>query len=126
MPGNSRNFPSVKDNEFEAKVLSILGQIDDPIDSWFAEDCHCLSSKGKHKKLILKLCGRKDAAKVLLNKNNLKNVDPESVNLSSGTIIYINKSLCTCHKNLSSKCKKLGMQRTYYRSGRAMVRSEFS
>ena len=33
MPGNSRNFPSVKDNEFETKVLSILGEIDDPIDS---------------------------------------------------------------------------------------------
>ena len=88
MPGNSRNFPSVKDNEFETKVLSILGEIDDPIDSWFAEDYHCLSSKGNHKKLILKLCRRKDAKKVLLNKNNLKNVDPETVNLPSGTIIY--------------------------------------
>ena len=96
MSRNSRSFPSVRDNKLETKVLIILGGIDDPIDSWFVEDCHCLSSKGNHKK-----------TKVLLNKNNLKNIDLETVNLPSGTIIYINKSLCSCHKKLWSKCKKL-------------------
>ena len=37
----------------------------------------------------------------------MKNLDPETVNLPSGTKIYINESLCTYYKKLWSKCKKI-------------------
>ena len=39
--------PSVKDNELETKVLSILEEIAAPVDPGLAEDCHRLPSKGK-------------------------------------------------------------------------------
>ena len=62
--------PSVKDNEFETKVLTVLEEIDAPVDPGKVEDSHRLPSKGKPKKVILKLNPRKDARKVLLNKKN--------------------------------------------------------
>ena len=101
--------PSVKDNELETKVLSILEEIDVPGDPGLVEDCQLLSSKGKGnpKKVILKLNRCEDIRKVLLNKKNLKNLDPETVNLPSGTKIYVNESLCTYYEKLWSKCKKL-------------------
>ena len=46
--------PSVKDNELETKVFSILEEIDAPLDLVLVEDCHCLPSKGNSKKMILK------------------------------------------------------------------------
>ena len=60
--------PSVKDNELETKVLTILEEIDAPVGLGLVEDCHRLPSKGNPKKVILKLNRRKDASKVLLNK----------------------------------------------------------
>ena len=60
--------PSVKDNELKTKILSILEEIDAPVDPGLVEDCCCLPSKRNTKKLILKLNRRKDARKVLLNK----------------------------------------------------------
>ena len=61
---------SVKDNELETKVLSILEEIHAPVDPGLVEDCHRSASKGNPKKVTLKLNHRKDARKVLLNKNN--------------------------------------------------------
>ena len=60
--------PNVKDNELKTKILSILEEIDAPVDPGLVEDCCCLPSKRNTKKLILKLNRRKDARKVLLNK----------------------------------------------------------
>ena len=60
--------PSVKDNELETKALTILEEIDAPVDVGLLGDCHRLPSKGNPKKVILKLNRRKDASKVLLNK----------------------------------------------------------
>ena len=57
--------------------------------------------------MILKLNRRKDARKVLLNKKKFKNLDPETLNLPSGTKIYINESLCRYYKKLWSMCKNL-------------------
>ena len=61
---------SVKDNELETKVLSILEEIDAPVNLGLVEDCHRIPSKGNLKKVILKLNLRKDARKVLLKKKN--------------------------------------------------------
>ena len=72
--------PSVKDNELETKVLSIMEEIDAPVNPGLVEDCHRLPSKGNLKKVILKLNLRKDARKVLLKKKNQKlgsrNIEP--------------------------------------------------
>ena len=38
--------PSVKDNELETKVLTILEEIDAPVDPGLVEDCHRLPSRG--------------------------------------------------------------------------------
>ena len=54
--------PSVKDNELETKVLSILEEIAAPVDPGLVEDCHRLPSKGKPKKVILKLNCRKEGS----------------------------------------------------------------
>ena len=99
--------PSVKDNELETKVLTILEEINAPVDPGLVEDCHHLPSKGNPKKVILKLNLCRDARKVLLNKKKFKNLDSETVNLHSGTKIYINESLSIYYKKLWSKCKKL-------------------
>ena len=64
--------PSVKDNELETKVLTILEEIDVPVDPRLVEDCHRLPFKGNPKKVILKLNCRKDTRKVLLNKIKIK------------------------------------------------------
>ena len=90
----------------ETKILRIVEEIDAPVVPGLVEDCHCLPSKGNPKKVVFKLNFPKDARKVLLKKQQLKNFDPETVNLPSGTKIYINKSLCTYYKKLWPKCKK--------------------
>ena len=63
-------LPSVQDNELETKVLTILKEINAPVDPGLVEDCHRLPSKGNPKKVILKLNRHKDARKVLSNKKN--------------------------------------------------------
>ena len=62
--------PSVKDTELETKVLTILEEIDAPVDPGLVEDCHPSPSKGNPTKVIFKLNRRKDARKVPLNKKN--------------------------------------------------------
>ena len=65
-----------------------------PIDPSLVEDCHRLPSKGLPKKVIINLNRHKDIHRILLNKNKLKNLKPESVNLSGETNVFINESLC--------------------------------
>ena len=99
--------PSVTDNELKTKLLTTLEKLNAPVDPGLVEDCHRLPSRGNSKKVILKLNRRKDARKVLLNKIKFKNLDPETLNLPSGSEIYINEILCKYYKKLWSKCKKI-------------------
>ena len=80
---------SVANNGLESNVLEILEEIDVPINPTFVEDCHRLPSKGSPKKVIIKLNRRKDIHRILLNKSILKNLKPESVNLSGETKVLI-------------------------------------
>ena len=98
---------SVADNSTESKVLEILEEIDVPVDSNLVEDCQCLPSKCSPKTVIIKLNRPKDICRILLNKNKLKNLKPESVNLPGETNVFINECLCLYYKKLWSKCKKL-------------------
>ena len=98
---------NVADNDLESKVLEILEEIDVPIDPSLVDNCHRLPSKGSPKKVIVKLNRRRDIRRILLNKNKLKNLKPESVNLPGETNVFINESLCLYYKKLWSKYKTL-------------------
>ena len=63
--------------------------------------------KAPQKKIILKLSRRKDSRLVLLNKEKLKQLKPESLSLPAPVKIYINESLCPYYKKLWTKCTKL-------------------
>ena len=78
-----------------------------PVNTDLVEDCHRIPSKGSPKIVILKLSCRKDSIQVLLNKNKLKQLKPESLNLPASLKIYINESLCPYYEKLWTKCKKL-------------------
>ena len=81
-------------NCLKSKVFEILKEITVPITPSLVEDCHHLPSKGLPKKVIIKLNHRKDIRRILLNKNKLKNLKPELVNLPGKTKVFINESLC--------------------------------
>ena len=84
----------VVDNGLESKVLENLEEIDVPIDPTLVDNCYRLPCKGLPKKVIIKLNHLKGIHRILLNKNKLKNLKPESVNLPRGEKVFINKSLC--------------------------------
>ena len=90
----------VADNGLESKFLEMLEQSGIPIDPTLVEDCHHLPSKGSSKKVIIILKRRKDIRRILLNKNKLKNLKPELVNLLWETKDLINESLCLYYKKL--------------------------
>ena len=83
---------SVADKDLESKVLEILEETDVPIDPTLVED-HRLPSKGSPKKVVVKL-NRKNIHRILPNKNNIKNLKPESVLLPEETKLFINERLC--------------------------------
>ena len=98
---------SVADNGFESKFLEILEEIDVPIHPTLVEDCGRVPSKGSLEKVIVKINRRKDIRRILLNKNKLKNLKPEWVNLPRETKVFINESLYLYYKKLCSKCNTL-------------------
>ena len=91
---------SAADNGLESNILEILEEIDIPIDPNLVEDYHRLLSKSSPKKVIIKLDRRKDIRRILLNKSKLKNLKPESVNLSGETNFFIDESLCLYYKKI--------------------------
>ena len=76
---------SVVDHGHESHTLEILEEIVVAVDTSLVEYCHCLSYKGSPKRVAIKLNRRKDITRVLLNESKLKNLKPESVNLSEET-----------------------------------------
>ena len=102
---------SVSDNSLEDKIQGVLRGIDVEFDAKNIESCHRLKGKGSKGRVILKLSRRKDAEEVKLNKKKLKNIDHKKIELSFGTTIFINESLCGYYKLLWSKCKKLFLEK---------------
>ena len=98
---------SVSDHELEDTVLKIFSETGVTVEPENVEACHRLKSKGKPKKVIIKLSRRKDVHRVIKNKHNLKKVKPSSVGLPSSCRIYINESLCKYYKFLWYKCRLL-------------------
>ena len=105
---------SVSDNALEDKIQGVLHGINGEVDTENIESCHRLKGKVSKGKAIPKPSKRKDAEKIKLNKNKLKNIDHKKIGLSSGTKVFINENLCGYYKLPWYKCKKLLI---YYFSG---------
>ena len=110
---------SVADNDLESKVLEIMEEIQVPINPSIVENCHRLPSKGSPKKVIKKLNRRRDIRRILLNKNRLKNLKPESVTcLGKQMFLLINVCACTT-RNCGPNVKRCGVLVTFPRFGSA-------
>ena len=101
-------------------MLEILDAIDAQVNTDLVEDCHRTPSNSSPKKVILKLSRRIDSRWVLLNKKNLKQLKPESLNLSAGVKIYINGSLCPYTKNYGQNAVNCGMASEFCHFGSVM------
>ena len=95
----------VDDKNLETKVLSIFQKIGCTIDPTFTDDCHRLGKNND--RVIVKFTRRKDCKQILKVKKDLRNLDMEDLDLSRGTKIYINQSLCPYYRILWSKAKRL-------------------
>ena len=101
-------------------MLEILDAIDAQVNTDLVEDCHRIPSNSSPKKVILKLSRRIDSRRVLLKKKNLKQLKPESLNLSAGVKIYINESLCPYTKNYGQNAGNCGMASEFCHFGSVM------
>ena len=99
------------DEALEDKIERVLRGIDTEVDTENIESYHRLKEKESKGRVILKLSKRKDAEEIKLNKKKLKNIDHKKIGLSSGTKVFINKSLCGYYKLLCLKCKKLFLEK---------------
>lgn len=90
---------------------------------WLVELCHCGPSQNsmwRHRKR------RKDIRNILLKKERLKTTKPKTLNLSSGTKIYINKSLYPCYESFGLFLKKGVIMNLFLYSGSTMEQKEWS
>ena len=66
--------------------------------------CHRLKDKDR---AIAKFTNSEDCPRNIKEKRQLKGLDPAAVDLSEGTKIFVNESLCTYYGGIWNKCKKL-------------------
>ncbi|XP_057310282.1 uncharacterized protein LOC130648259 [Hydractinia symbiolongicarpus] len=100
----------VGDDYIEEKLCHILKKIDIDITPDNIKACHRLK---KRDRVIVKFSRRKDCLETLFNRSKLKNIDGRVFDLSAGTKIYINESLCSYYKNIWNKCKNYGNESSY-------------
>ena len=93
----------MENKDLERTVLSIFEKLDVMVDPSNVEDCHWIKSSKDPKKVIVKLCTRKNASKISLSKKCLKDINLSSLGINS--MVYINDSLCTHYKMLCTKCR---------------------
>ena len=102
---------SVEDTDLEERVISILNEIDVPVEESDIEACHRLPvskySKNKNKKTIVRFVNRKKCSEIFNNNNKLKHIDTNSIKLPEGTKIFINQNLNVYFQRLSWKCRVL-------------------
>ena len=93
---------SIQDDDLDDCVTKIFNECDTPLDPANIEACHCLKSKARPKKVIIKLSKRKDVFSILRRKKKLKSVDIAKVYLTQGSLIFRNQSLISYYKYLWS------------------------
>ena len=89
---------SLSNNNLEETVLKVFSEAGVTIDSRDAEACLRLNEPACLKKVFIKISKRKDVARVMNNKNKLKSMKPQNIDLPSSCKIYINESLCKYFK----------------------------
>ena len=94
----SRFLDSLSNNNLEETILKIFDEAGVTIDSRDIKACHRLNEPACLKKVIIKISKRNDVAKVMNNKNKLKSMKPQNIDLLSSCKIYINESLCKYFK----------------------------
>ena len=105
----------------ESKMLEIWRESNVPIEHTSAEDCHDFPSKGSPNKIIIKLNYRKGIRRILLNKNKLKSLKPESVNLPGETKFSLMK-VCACIGRIwGPNVKGCGVLVTFPRFGQEWI-----
>ena len=102
---------SVRDNVLEQKVCDIIQEIGVDICDRDIQACHRLKDKDQ---TIVKFNSRKDCLRILMVKRQLKGLDLSGVELSEGTKIFINESLCPYYRGIWNKCKKLRAKQKVY------------
>ena len=95
----------VEYKDMERTVLGIFEKLDAMVDPSNVEDYHWIKSSKGPKKVIVKLSRRKDTNKIHLLKKGLKGMNLSSLGID--TMVYIDDSLCTYHKMLWGKCRKI-------------------
>ena len=85
-------------------TIKIFDKLEVAINLSNIEDCHWLKSNGP-KKVIIKFARHKDANIIRKNKNKLKRMNLCLIGINNP--VFINDSLCSYHKMLWQKCKKL-------------------
>ena len=94
----SRFLDSLSNNNLEETILKIFDEAGVTIDSRDIKACHRLNEPACLKKVIIKISKRNDVAKVMNNKNKLKSMKPQNIDLLSSCKIFINESLCKYFK----------------------------
>ena len=94
----------IKQDELENKVLTIFKKVGCDIKNENIEACHRVRRQNN---VIIKFSKWKDRQQVYSVKKDLGKLDMKEVDLTEGTQVYINQSLCPYYKSLWSKSKKL-------------------
>ena len=100
---------TIENADLEGRALGIFEQLDMMVNSNNIEDCYWVKSSKDQNMVIVKLFRREDANKIRLSKKGLKGMNLSPLGINS--TVYINDSLCTYHKILWSKCRKLFLKK---------------
>ena len=99
------------EDKIQGVLRGIVVEVDlENIESYLQEE-RKKERKGNKGKVIRKLSKREDADKIILNKKKLKNIDHIKIGLSSGTKVFINKSLSGYYKLFWLVCKKIFLEK---------------
>ena len=102
---------SALEDKIQGVLRGIVVEVDsENIESYLQKE-RKKERKGNKGKVIRKLSKREDADKIILSKKKLKNIDHIKIGLSSGTKVFINKSLCGYYKLFWLVCKKLFLEK---------------
>ena len=103
---------SIADDQLENTICRVLQHIGANITNEKIESCHRLNKNAD--RTIVKFLRRKDCEQVMRVKSELKKLKPADLDLSVGTKLYINESLCPYYRGLWNQCKKLWNRRKLF------------
>ena len=97
--------PSIKDENVESTVVSILNSIDVPMSPRDVQAAHRIGMDKE--RTIVRFVNRKDAEAAISKRSTLKVFDANSVGFDTGTKIYIEENFCPFVSKIGFMCRKL-------------------